>query len=45
MKKFYAQPITKVMTLNVNAPVCTEPINVPSEQPTPGPIVPDEPLF
>ena len=43
--KIYAQPITKVMTLNVNAPVCTEPINVPSENPEPGPIVPDEPLF
>ena len=45
MKKFYAEPMTKVMLLNVNTAICSD--EIPEESDQGGTVITttDEPLF
>jgi len=45
MKAIYAEPMTKVMMLNVNAAICSDTIDDQSAQGDPEPKPGDEPLF
>ena len=45
MKKFYAEPLTKVMLLNVNTAICSDEIPEKSDQGGTVITTTDEPLF
>ena len=45
MKKTYFQPMTKAMTLNLRAAICTEPPVVVSEEPSTQPSDEPAPMF